>query len=99
MQVIRDFIRAERLSDAKLSMQSTAAMLPTMMAAGHTEYGKALRFALQKFTEHDGQIKAFYLTQNDHTVKYSEDEWAGVWSDMSIEQMLMRYFKSQVVAD
>ena len=95
VQVIRDFIRAERLSDAKLSMQSTAAMLPTMMAAGHTEYGKALRFALQKFIDHDGQIKAFYLTQNDHTVKYSTDEWTGVWSDMSIEQTLMRYCKSQ----
>lgn len=95
VQVIRDFIRAERLSNAKLSMQSTAAMLPTMMAAGHTEYGKALRFALQKFIEYDGQIKAFYLTQNDHTVKYSTDEWAGVWSDMSIEQTLMRYCKSQ----
>ena len=61
------------------------------------QYGKALRFTLQQFMRFAGQIKAFFLTANDHTVKYSTHQWTGVWSELSIEQTLIRYCKSLVV--
>ena len=49
IQIVRDFIRAERLSDIQLHIGSSAKMLPVMMVAGHSQYGKAIRFILQQF--------------------------------------------------
>ena len=46
IQIMRDSIRAERLSDIQLHIGSSAKMLPVMMAAGHSHYGKAIRFIL-----------------------------------------------------
>ena len=63
---MRDFIRAKRLPDTELYLQCTARMLPTVMAAGHGQYGKALRFILQQFLKYDGLIKAFFLTAKHH---------------------------------
>ena len=47
IQIVREFFQAERLSDIQLHMNTSAKMLPVMMAAGHTQYGKAIRFTLQ----------------------------------------------------
>ena len=41
--IIKDFIRAERLSDFKLHLVTPAKMLPTLAAAGHGQYAKAIR--------------------------------------------------------
>ena len=49
IQIVRDFIRAERLSNIQLHIGSCTEMLPVMMAAGHSQYGKAIRFILQQF--------------------------------------------------
>ena len=94
VQLMRDYIRAERTSDAAMYLKCTAGMLPIVMAAGHTQYGKALRFTLQQFLKLGGQVKYFFLNAKHHTVKYSSHEWSGIWSDLSIEQTLMRYCKS-----
>ena len=40
-------------------------MLPVMMAAGHSQYSKAIRFTLQQFMQFDGQTKAFFIS-NKH---------------------------------
>ena len=40
--IIKDFIRAERLSDFKLHLVTPAKMLPTLAAAGHGQYAKAI---------------------------------------------------------
>ena len=49
IQIVCDFIRAERLSDIQLHIGSSAKMLPVMMVAGHSQYGKATRFIQQQF--------------------------------------------------
>ena len=40
-------------------------MLPVMMAAGHSQYGKVIRFTLQQFMQFDKQTKAFFIS-NKH---------------------------------
>ena len=42
IQIVRDFIRAERLSNIQLHIGSSAKMLSLMMTAGHSQYGKAI---------------------------------------------------------
>lgn len=94
VQIMRSYIRAERTSDADLYLKCSALMLPIVMAAGHGQYGKALRYTLQQSLRYEGQVKAFFLTAKQHTVSYSCHSWSGIWSDLSIEQTLMRYCKS-----
>ena len=65
IQSVHDFILAERLSEFQLHIDSSAKMLPVMMAAGHSQYGKAIRFTLQQFMQFDGQTKAFFIS-NKH---------------------------------
>ena len=79
IQIVRDFIRAERLSDIQLHIDSSAKMLTVMMAAGHSQYGKAIRFTLQQFMQFDGQTKAFFISNKHQSVKYSSHEWCGIW--------------------
>lgn len=95
VQIVRDFVRAERVSDIQLHMNASAKMLPVMMAAGHAQYAKAIRLTLQQFLKFDGQTKAFFVTDKNHTVRYSTHEWSAIWADLSIEQTLMRWAKSR----
>ena len=43
----------------------------------------------------DGQTKTFFISNKDHTVKFSSHEWCGIWSDLSIERTLKLYVKSK----
>ena len=44
---IRDFIRAERLSDYALHLKTICKMMPIMAAGGHGQYAKAIRLTLE----------------------------------------------------
>ena len=60
IQIVLDFIRVERLSDIQLHIDSSAKILAIMTAAGHSQYGKAIRFTVQQFIQFDGRRKGFY---------------------------------------
>ena len=60
IQIVLDFIRVERLSDIQPHIDSSAKMLAVMMAAGHSQYGEAIRFTVQQFVQFDGQTKGYY---------------------------------------
>ena len=60
IQNVLDFIRVERLSDIQLHIGSSAKMLAVMMAADHSQYGKAIHFTVQQFVQFDGRTKGFY---------------------------------------
>ena len=72
-------------------------MLPYFAAAGRGQYAKALRLYLEHMKMYDLQYGALIKTfkvAGLHTVSYTDHEWSGIWTDLSIEQQLMRAVKS-----
>ena len=72
-------------------------MLPIFAAAGRGQYAKALRLYLELMlvynVKYGSLIKTFKVI-GLHTVRYADHEWSGVWTDLSIEQRLMKAAKS-----
>ena len=95
--LIKYFIRAERLHDFELHLAIVAKMLPIFAAAGRGQYSKALRLYLEQIHVLEIQYGALgktFKVVGLHTVRYNEHEWSGVWTDLSIEQRLMKAAKS-----
>ncbi len=89
------FIRAERTGNWSLHLKASQEMLPYFAAAGHNNYTKYCRLYLQ-----DSQNLCECLKQpmedGKFTVRRNEKLfWSGIWSDMTIEQCLMRAGKTQ----
>ena len=68
-------------------------MLPIFAAAGRGQCAKALRLYLELMlvynVKYGSLIKTFKVI-GLHTVRYTDHEWSGVWTDLSIEQRLMK---------
>jgi hypothetical protein len=72
-------------------------MLNLFVATGHINYARSTRLYLQLMSElpekhpwlHDQFEKGF------DTVRRSDRYWAGLWTDLVIEQVLMRSLKSR----
>ena len=92
------YIEAERLGKWKLHLLCVQEFIPYFHAAGHLAYAKLCHLYLQdmhdlhqrmpdedfvKFTE-----KGFF------TIRRSNKNWAGLWSDLTVEQTLMRTMKT-----
>ena len=95
VSVIRLLITAERTGNWSLHLKSTQEMLPYFAAAGHNNYAKCCRLYLQDCAQlcpclqkpmDDG---LFTIRRNKNLF------WSGTWSDMTIEQCLMRAGKTQ----
>ena len=95
VSIVQMFIRAERIGDWNLQLKATQDMLSFFAAAGHNNYAKCCRLYLQDCNDlcpclvqamEDGQ---FTIRRNPHLL------WSGTWSDMTIEQCLMRAGKTQ----
>ena len=51
----------------------------------------------QQMSQHMSKYKKtfdMFLSEGYHTVRYNSDEWSGTWSDISIEQTVMKSAKS-----
>ena len=72
-------------------------MLPIIAAAGHSQYVKGARFyaqLMQMNLSTYSSVDNIFSVYKFHTVRYSKFEWSGIWTDLSIEQTLMRAIKS-----
>ena len=97
--LVKSFVRAERLHNFDLHLSCVTMMLPTFAAAGHINYGKGARLYLELMAEYEtfypGVINTFAnKAKGYHTVRYSTNEWSGIWPDLAIEQRLMKPIKS-----
>ena len=94
--ILRKFILAERIGDWDLHLQTLHEMLPFMAAAGHTHYTKSLVLYLDQMSSlsetHPDVYEAF--KEGLHPVRRSDREWAGLWTDLVIEQELMLSLKT-----
>lgn len=87
------YIEAERLGNWHLHLYCVQQMLPVYHAAGHSNYVKAIQIYLQEMSKlQDIMDPEEYrkFTGGQFTVRRTEKAWAGIWTDMTIEQMLMR---------
>ena len=93
------FIRAERTGDWALHIQSVQEMLPTFHAAGHLAYAKSAQLYLQEMERLEKLLPTEdftkYISQGYFTIRRTDKFWAGIWTDMTIEQVLMKMMKVQ----
>ena len=99
IDLIKVFIRCERIPDYTGHLSCIIAMLNTFAAAGHHHYAKGARLYVQLMQQRENSL-AFQETltkfsvYGNHAVRFSDHEWSGTWTDITIETTLMREAKS-----
>ena len=98
VDTLKLFIQAERTGNWNLHLIAVEKMLNLFAATGHINYAKSARLYLQQMqqlpTEHPWLYHCF-SEQGFHTVRRSSRYWAGLWTDLIIEQVMMRSIKSR----
>ena len=97
IDLVKDFIRAERTGDWNMHLNTVRKMLHLFSATGHLNYAKSARLYIQEMTTLPEEFPWLYqqFMSGFHTVRRSDRFWAGVWTDLTIEQALMRAIKSR----
>ena len=98
VEIVRLFIRAERLSDWSLHVYATSRMLSLFAASGHFNYAKSTRLYLQMMQDLPDTYPWLYEQFSKygyHCVRRSDRAWSGIWTDLAIEQLLMRALKNR----
>ena len=95
--LVWNFIRSERTGDWPLHLDTIRKMLPFFNASVHLDYAKSAHLYHQEMCSlHDVMDKnefQAYTEKGFFTTRRSDRFWSGVWSDMTIEQVLMRAMK------
>ena len=96
--VLKQYIRAERTGNWKLHLDALRKMINLFAATGHIHYAKSARLHLKQMRDLHINFPWVYtcFTENGyHTVRRSDHYWAGLWTDLIIEQVMMRSLKSR----
>ena len=97
IDIIKQYIRAERMANWKLHLSTVRKMLNLFAATGHIHYAKSARFYLQQMTdleETNPEVYDAFVNHGYHAVRRSDRFWSGLWSDLVIEQVMMRALKT-----
>ena len=74
-------------------------MIPFFHATSNNLYAKSAHLYLQDMREIKNKMNIFeyeiFVNDGFFTIKRSNKFWPGIWSDMTIEQVLMKSMKSQ----
>ncbi len=98
VDIVKLFIRAERMGNWNLHLVAIEKMFNLFTATGHSNYAKSSRLYLQLMRELPTDYPWLYhcfAEQGFHTVRRSSRLWAGLWTDLTIEQVMMRSLKSR----
>lgn len=96
VNVLRSFIKAERTANWQLHLQAVSQMLPFLAASGHNHYKKSSWLYLQSMARLESENPELYqdFMSGFHVVRRSDRYWAGLSTDLVIEQVLMRSLKT-----
>ena len=97
MEVVKQYIRAERTGNWQLHLSGVEKMLNLFAETGHIHYSKSARFYLQQMCDLPKTHPEVYEAFNSlgyHAVRRSDRYWSGLWSDLVIEQVMMRAIKT-----
>ena len=97
IEIIKDFICCERLEMWDGHLNAVTALLNLFAATCHIHYAKSARLYVQEMRKLTSTHPWLHQTfvEGYHTVRRSERLWAGLWTDIVIEQVLMRSLKSR----
>lgn len=96
ISILQTFLKAERTGQWQLHLQSVHNMLPYFAASGHSLYAKSAYIYLQtmlRLKETHPDVHKRYQ-EGFHVIRRSDRFWAGLSSDLVIEQVLMRSVKT-----
>ena len=96
IDILRQFLRAECKGNWELHLDSLSKMLPYLAAAGHNLYTKSINVYLQHMSKLESTHSEVYnsFMSGHHVVRRSDRQWAGLSTDLVIEQVLMRSVKT-----
>ena len=96
IDLLKTFIKAERTGNWNLHLQAVRDMLPYFAAAGHNLYAKSAYVYLQIMEDLKEKHPDIHQKFQDglHVVRRSDRYWAGLSTDLVIEQVLMRSVKT-----
>ena len=97
VQILKDFIRAERTGNFAFHLQTVGKMLNLFAATGHIHYAKSGRFYLQQMLELETKyplVCAKFIHQRYHAIRHTDKYWNGLLTDLINEQVLIRSLKS-----
>ena len=95
INLVRDFIRADRLSDWRLHIDSVSNSLPIFAAAGHHKFTKSAYLYLQSMLALKENNPEVYKNFSGacFVIRRSDRTWAGLSPDLVIKKVLMRALK------
>lgn len=98
ISLLKCFIQAESMVDWQLHLETMQQMLPYFHACGHSLYAKSSHLYLQDMFALEEKMDTneydLFTREGYFTIRRSNKFWSGIWSDMTIEQTLMRTMKS-----
>lgn len=98
VNIMRLFVRAERSGDWALHLFCVQSIIPYFHSAGHFNYAKYAHIYLQQMMKLETVMSPAeyhqFVNKGYFTVRRSEKFWSGIWTDMTIEQVLMRNMKT-----
>lgn len=98
VSIVKDFIRSERLGNWQGHLNAVKKMLPFFHASGHYLYAKSAHLYLQdmlKLQKNMDQQAFKKFTDGFFTIRRNNKFNCGTWSDMVIEQSLMKSMKTE----
>ena len=98
VEILKDFIRSERTGNFSFHLITVRKMLNLFAATGHINYAKCGRLYLQQMLELETKypwVHEKFAKDGYHTVRRTDRYWNGLWTDLIIEQVLMRSLKSR----
>jgi hypothetical protein len=98
IDIVKQFIMAERTSNWHLHLKSVADMLNLFAATGHNNYAKSARLYLQLMVELPSThpwLYEMYSKHGLHSARRSDRFWAGLSTDLLIEQTMMKAVKGR----
>ena len=96
VDLLRMFMKGERLGNWDLHLQSLYEMLPYFAASGHRLYLRSVHIFLQKMAKLPEQHPEVHqhFKEGLHVIRRSDRCWSGLSPDLVIEQCLMRSLKT-----
>ena len=94
--MVRMLIKADRTGSWLMHLQAVSNCLTVFAAAGHFNYLRSAHYHLQQMSNLEEKHPDVYRKFLDgfHVVRRCNQCWAGLSSDLVIEQTLMRSLKS-----
>ncbi|KAG7168439.1 hypothetical protein Hamer_G002487 [Homarus americanus] len=96
LRTARMVIRADRTGSWMMHLRAVSDCLPIFAAAGHYNYLNSAYLYVQEMCQLEARHPDVYdkFSRGFHVIRRSNQCWAGLSSDLMIEQTLMRSLKS-----